>query len=164
MAERRILLVDDDEAVRFALCFFLSGKGFVFVEAEDLASVRELLRGQSVDVAVVDFFLPDGDGLEVLRIFKAQDVFFSVVLLTVYGTIDFAVRVIKEGVEQFFTKPVELPVFFVVIERVETSRMRACARRQGLAGTSCRDPFFGESPSIRLAAEAARVAPRRSPC
>jgi len=161
VAERKILLVDDDEAVRLALGRFLSGKGFVPVEAADLASVRELVRVQSVDAAIVDFSLPDGDGLEVLRTLKAQDASLPVVLLTAHGTIDVAVRAIKEGAEQFLTKPVELPALLVVIERaLETSRMRSVS----LAGKASQerravDPFFGESPSIRkLAAEAARVA------
>ncbi len=166
MAERRILLVDDDEAVRLALGRFLSGKGFAPVEAEDLASVRELVHGQSVDAAVVDFSLPDGDGLDVLRVLKAQDASLPVVMLTAHGTIDLAVRAIKEGAEQFLTKPVELPALLVVIERaLETSRMRSVS----LAGKASQarravDPFFGDSPTIqKLAADAARVAPSPLP-
>ena len=62
MAERKILLVDDDESVRLALGRFLDSKGYAHVDADGVAAVRELLRGQYVDAAVVDFSLPDGDG------------------------------------------------------------------------------------------------------
>jgi hypothetical protein len=113
-----------------------------------------------VDAAVVDFSLPDGDGLDVLRSVKAQDASVPVVLLTGHGSIDLAVKAIKEGAEQFFTKPVELPALLVVIERaLENRRMRQVS----LAGKSVQarqtvDPFFGESAVIRkLAADAARI-------
>jgi len=159
--EPKILLVDDEENVRLPLRRFLTGKGFTVVEADSLASVREVLRPHSVDAAVVDFSLPDGDGLDVLRTLKAQDASLPVVLLTGHGTIDLAVKAIKDGAEQFFTKPVELPALLVVIQRaLENRRMRQVS----LAGKSSQarhavDPFFGESPAVRrLAAEAARVA------
>ena len=126
MTERRILLVEDDEGVRLALGRFLGSKGYAHVDADSVAAVRELLRGQSVDAAVVDFSLPDGDGLDVLRALKAQDPSLPVLLLTGHGTIDLAVKAIKEGAEQFLTKPVELPALLVVLERaLEASRMRS---------------------------------------
>ena len=164
MAERRILLVDDDEGVRLALSRFLGSKGYQALQADGLGTARELVRGQSVDAAVVDFSLADGDGLDVLRTLKAQDPSLPVVLLTAHGTIDLAVTAIKEGAEQFLTKPVELPALLVVLERaLETSRMRSVSlARKTRQARHAVDPFFGESEGIRrLAAEAARVA--RSP-
>jgi DNA-binding NtrC family response regulator len=164
--ERRILLVDDDEAVRLALGRFLGSKGYAHVDADGVAAVREVLRGQSVDAAVVDFSLPDGDGLEVLRTLKAQDPSMPVLLLTGHGTIDLAVTAIKEGAEQFLTKPVELPALLVVLDRaLEASRMRhvSLARKTSKARRLV-DPFFGESAIVRrLAAEAERVAPSPLP-
>ncbi len=160
MADRKILLVDDEEDVRLPLRRFLGGKGYSVLEADGLAAVRDLLRTHSVDAAIVDFSLPDGDGLDVLRTLKSQDASLPVVLLTAHGTIDLAVKAIKEGAEQFLTKPVELPALLIVVERaLENRRMRQVS----LAGKSSQtrlavDPFFGESPAIRkLAAEAARV-------
>jgi len=160
VSDRKILLVDDEEDVRLPLRRFLVGKGYTVLEAGGLGSAREVLRGQSVDAAVVDFSLADGDGLDVLRSLKAQDASLPVVLLTGHGTIDLAVTAIKEGAEQFFTKPVELPALLVVIERALDNRRM---RQVSLAGKSSQarqavDPFFGESPAMRkLAAEATRV-------
>jgi len=160
VSDRKILLVDDEEDVRLPLRRFLVGKGYTVLEAGGLGAARELLRGQSVDAAVVDFSLADGDGLDVLRSLKAQDASLPVVLLTGHGTIDLAVTAIKEGAEQFFTKPVELPALLVVIERALDNRRM---RQVSLAGKSSQarqavDPFFGESPAMRrLAAEATRV-------
>ena len=160
MPERKVVIVDDEADVRLPLRRFLLGKGYAVLEADSVASVRAILGQESVDAAVVDFSLPDGDGLDVLRSVKAQDASVPVVLLTGHGSIDLAVKAIKEGAEQFFTKPVELPALLVVVERaLENRRMRQVS----LAGKSVQarqtvDPFFGESPVIRkLAAEAARV-------
>ena len=160
MSDRKILLVEDEEDVRLPLRRFLLGKGYTVLEASGLSSAKDQLRAQSVDAAVVDFSLEDGDGLEVLRSLKAQDASLPVVLLTGHGTIDLAVTAIKEGAEQFFTKPVELPALLVVIERALDNRRM---RQVSLAGKSSQarqavDPFFGESPAMRrLATEAARV-------
>src|SRR5260370_35309578 len=128
---------------------FLLGRGYAVLEAESVASVRAVLGQESVDAAVVDFSLPDGDGLDVLRSVKAQDPSVPVVLLTGHGSIDLAVTAIKEGAEQFFTKPVELPALLVVIERaLDNRRMRQGA----LAGQASParpggGPFFGGSPA-----------------
>jgi DNA-binding NtrC family response regulator len=151
VADRQILVVDDDDGVRLALRQFLVGRGYTVLEAEDLGSVREVLRGKCPDAALVDFSLPDGDGLDVLRTLKAQDSSMPVVLLTGHGSIDLAVKAIKEGAEQFLTKPVELPALLVVIERaLENRRMRnlSLAGQSSLARRAI-DPFFGESPVIQ---------------
>jgi DNA-binding NtrC family response regulator len=154
------MIVDDEADVRLPLRRFLLGKGYGVLEADTVGGLRALLRQESFDAAVIDFSLPDGDGLDVLRAIKAQDPTIPVVLLTGHGTIDLAVKAIKEGAEQFFTKPVELPALLIVIERaLENRRMRQVS----LAGKSAQarhtvDPFFGESAVIRkLAADAARI-------
>src|SRR4029077_1034050 len=160
LPDRKGVIVDDEADVRLPPRRFLLGKGYAVLEADSVASVRAVLGQESVDAAVVDFSLPDGDGLDVLRSVKGQDASIPVVLLTGHGSIDLAVKAIKEGAEQFFTKPVELPALLVVIERaLENRRMRQVS----LAGKSVQarqtvDPFFGESAVIRkLAADAARI-------
>jgi len=166
VTEGRILIVDDDEGVRTPLRRYLSGQGFRVAEAASLEEAKEVARQQRVDAAIVDFSLPDGDGLEVQRALRGQDPSMVVVLLTGHGTIDLAVRAIKEGAEQFLTKPVELPTLQVIIERGLENRR---ARRVSLVGKSSQarlrvDPFFGESPAIsKLRAQAERIATASMP-
>src|SRR4051812_47390471 len=104
MADRRILIVDDEADVRLPLRRFLLGKGYAVLEADSVAALQGLLGRETVDAAVVDFSLPDGDGLDVLRSIKTLDASVPVVMLTGNGSIDLAVKAIKEGAEQFFTK------------------------------------------------------------
>ncbi len=157
---RRILVVDDDEDVRGALRRYLSSNGFDVMEADGAASGLEALKRARPDAAIVDFSLGDSDGLSVLRSIKTLEPSVPVILLTGHGTIDLAVKAIKDGAEQFFTKPVEMPALLVVIERaIDGQRIRQVS----MAGKSVQarravDPFFGESPAIRMLADrAARV-------
>jgi DNA-binding NtrC family response regulator len=158
MADRRILIVDDDKDVRFPMRRYLTGRGFDVREAESVASAIESFKMARPDAAVVDFSLGDGDGLELLRGLKALDPTLPVIMLTGHGTIDIAVQAIKEGAEQFFTKPVELPALEVVIDRaLDNQRVRqvSAVGRSSQARQTI-DPFLGESPAIKLLADRAR--------
>ncbi len=151
MSKTRILLVDDEPAVRFGIQRFLQSNGFE-VEAVDTCERAEgafvLQRPAAV---IVDYMLPDGNALELLPRFKALDSSVPVIVLTGHGTIDLAVRAMKEGADQFLTKPVELPSLLVLIERsLENERNR----KSRMAGESrdareAADPFIGESFVIR---------------
>jgi DNA-binding NtrC family response regulator len=155
--KRRILIVDDDAAVRLPMRHYLSGRGYDVAEAAGMAAALEAWTTGRADAAVLDFSLPDGDGLTLLRQLKALEPSLPVVLLTGHGTIDLAVQAMKDGAEQFFTKPVEMSALQVVLERaLETQRMRQVS----LVGQTERarqsvDPFLGESPAIRQLKERA---------
>ena len=115
-----VLLVDDEEAVRFPIRRFLTAAGFEVREADSVGAGIDACRTAIPAAAVLDFSLPDGDGLDLLRRLKAMDTALPVILLTGHGTIDLAVKAMQEGAEQFFTKPVELPTLRVVLERART--------------------------------------------
>jgi DNA-binding NtrC family response regulator len=166
MARHRILVVDDESGVRFGVRDFLESHGYDVAEADSGRAAEAAFRESLPDAAIVDYRLPDGDSLELLPRLRAIDRSVPVVILTAHGSIDLAVRAIKEGAEHFLTKPVELPSLLIVLQRLlEAQRVR---RRQ-LAGTSraARDeinPFAGASPVIRrLAEDAKRVARAESP-
>ena len=156
----RILIVDDDEGVRQALRGFLKAKGYDVGEAQSLAQAEQVFKSHHPDIVVMDFSLPDGDGLALLKALKGLDPTVPMVMLTGRGTIDLAVSAIKEGAEQFFTKPVELPALLVVIERaLQNQRMRNTnLARKSIDARKAVNPFLGESPAMaRLEAQATRV-------
>jgi DNA-binding NtrC family response regulator len=157
-AERLLLLVDDEAAVRLPVKRFLEREGFSVREASGVADAEAAFRAARPDVALIDYSLPDGDGLDLLGRIRALDASIPVVMLTAHGSIDLAVQAIKDGAEQFLTKPVELQALLVVLERaLEHRRIRdvneASQSRRFRDGV---DPFAGESPAIRRLAQQAR--------
>jgi DNA-binding NtrC family response regulator len=167
MALHRVLIVDDDAAVRFGIRDFLqSHLYYAVVEADSCRGAEEAFRASRPDVAIVDHVLPDGNALELLARLKGIDPSVPVVILTGHGSIDLAVRAIKDGAEHFITKPVDLPSLLVMLQRLLEAQRQ---RRRQLAGRSREsreeiDPFMGRSSAIRrLADEAPKVLGSESP-
>jgi DNA-binding NtrC family response regulator len=158
---QRVLIVDDEEPIRFAIGDFLETHGHSVVAVADGAAALEAFRRNRPDVVLVDYRLEDCTALDLLPQFQALDDGVPVIVLTAHASIDLAVRAIKEGAEHFLTKPVELPALLVVIERVSEHRRnrRHQLVRAALGARHVVDPFTGTSPGIReLADLAARVA------
>ncbi len=152
-----VLLVEDEATIRFSTRRFLTNKGFEVVEADTCAAAESAFRGGAPDVVLLDYYLPDGDGLDLLTRLKPLDPSVPFVILTAHGSIDLAVRAIKVGAEQFLTKPIELQALQVVIERLLENRRN---HKTSLATRSRQsrlepDPFVGDSPAIRRLAEQA---------
>lgn len=82
MARNRILLVDDDPVICCCIRDFLDTQGMQVTEAESVQQAQEQSRGASPDAAIVDFSLPDGDGLELLEHLKGIDPDLPVIVLT----------------------------------------------------------------------------------
>lgn len=117
MTKHRLIVVEDEEGIRTSIRRFFTNNGYEVMGADSVARARKVLDVSRPDAAIVDYRLPDGDGLELLETLKAIDPSIPVVILTAHGSIDLAVRAIKEGAEQFLTKPVELPALLVLVER-----------------------------------------------
>ena len=161
MKAHKIVLLDDDPTARFAVRDFLELKGFAVEEADSCRACLEVFRAARPDAAILDYQLPDGNALELLPRLREFDPEVPLIILTGHGSIDLAVRAMKEGAENFLTKPVELPVLLVVVERLLESRRD---RRKQLASRTRQsreeiDPFLGESAAMReLEKRARRVA------
>jgi DNA-binding NtrC family response regulator len=166
VARYKVLLVDDDSVIRSSIRHYLQLRGMHVTEADSLLTAREKFASATTDAAIVDFSLPDGDGLDLLEHFKSTDPAVPVIVLTGQGSIELAVRAIKEGAEQFLTKPVELPVLHTLVLRaVENKRFRQQSlANQSKAKRERLDPFLGKSPAIRKLRELAqRVVSSESP-
>jgi DNA-binding NtrC family response regulator len=162
----KILVTEDDPLIRSSLRRFFEKSGHAVLEAGNVAEAREVLRGSRPDAAVFDYQLPDGDGLALLEALRNVDPSVPAVMLTAHGSIDLAVRAMKEGAEQFFTKPVELPTLLLVLQRAVENRRNRQSTQAGRsrAAREAIDPFLGESPAIRrLAEQARRVAEASTP-
>jgi DNA-binding NtrC family response regulator len=158
VTRNRVLLVDDDAVIRFSIRHYLELKGMQVMEAEGVQTARERFAAGRVDLAIIDFSLPDGDGMELLEHFKSTDPEVPIIVLTGQGSIELAVRAIKQGAEQFLTKPVELPALHSLLLRaVENKRFRQQSFvNQSRAQRERLNPFLGTSAAIRRLEELAR--------
>ena len=156
-----LLIVDDEEDITAPIRQFFEKRGYTVRVAGTIAAAVRDLGEISPDAAVLDYSLPDGNGIDLLRRLRALDPALPCVMLTAHGTIDLAVKAVKEGAEQFFTKPVELAALAVVVERLTDARRRRLVSDadRTRATRAAVDPFHGESPALRqLATQAQRVA------
>jgi len=156
----RVMVVDDEEGIRFALKSFLESKGYAVTLADSCGEAEKLFRTTPVDLVVLDFGLPDGDGVELFTRLRAVDGFVPVIMLTAHGSIELAVRAIQKGMDQFLVKPVDLASLGAVIEKVLEDH-RARRRQLAREGGKLRElnPFLGVSDAIHaLEAECRRAA------
>ncbi|HEY6244036.1 MAG TPA: sigma-54 dependent transcriptional regulator [Pyrinomonadaceae bacterium] len=158
MARNKILVVDDEPGVRFGIRDFLEQQGYEIEEAQSCEDAQNLFRTSRPDIVIADYMMPDGTALDLLPRLKEIDPDTPLLVLTAHGSIDLAVRAIKEGAEQFLTKPLELPALQVILQRLlqkqrNHHKQLASKTRQVRQAV---DPFIGTSPAIRALADQAR--------
>jgi DNA-binding NtrC family response regulator len=101
----RILVVDDDTALRGSLERVLGQNGYQVVAAENAQRVRSLLEEKAFAVVLLDLVLPDAEGLDLLREIKATQSETEVLVVTAYGSIESAVEAMRWGAYDYLTKP-----------------------------------------------------------
>jgi len=119
-----ILLVDDQDTIRFFLEKTLKQEGYEAVTARTGAEAIEKARAVVPDLVLLDLKLPDMDGLEVLR--KIKEIFpeIGVVMITAFGDIETAVNAMKNGAYDFVSKPINLDQLLMVIKKgLESERL-----------------------------------------
>lgn len=156
----RVLIVDGQKESCGALRIYIENKGYDVVTAGTCALAEQVWRTSRPDVAILNYTLPDGNALALIPRLKAIDALIPIIILTGYGSIDFAVEALKLGAEHFLPKPAELSTLHVLVQRsLENQR----TRRQQLAQKTTftggiPDPFLGKSDSIRRLADLAHRA------
>src|ERR1700685_1026800 len=154
---KRVLIGEDDPAIRGALAEFLESLQYEVVLATNWAGIREAFRASVPDAAILDYSLPDGTALDLLPQLKQSYPSIPLIVLTGNGTISLAVQAIKEGAEQFLTKPVEMAAIAVVLERALKNQRNFQKQLAGKAREKREsvDPLLGTSSAIREVAEQA---------
>ena len=117
MSQSHILVIDDDPAVRQILAETLTGEGHqVTVMSSGLEGV-EAVKDQPVHVVLTDLQMPGIDGLETIARISKIDSKIIAIVMTGYGTVDYAVRAMKAGAFDFITKPFEPDTVAVVVRK-----------------------------------------------
>jgi DNA-binding NtrC family response regulator len=161
MAKAKILVVDDDEIIVFAIRDYLELKGYIVDDAETCAEAEIKYRAEVYDAVTLDYALPDGNAIDLLPKLKAIDAGVPIILLTGHARIELAVRAIQLGAEQFLLKPLDLPALLTVLERAlenQQNRRKQLARASLDQPQRAVDPFIGQSLPIHRLEEQSRLA------
>ena len=145
-----ILVVDDEPLIRFALNDRLTADGYRVVEAETAAEAVAKSR-DGVDLVLLDYKLPDGDGLSVLKRIKEHDPDTLVILLTAHTGVEIAVEAMKQGAYHYANKPFNLDeISILVAKALETTALRreVKALRESQAQPYSFDRMVGEGPTV----------------
>jgi DNA-binding NtrC family response regulator len=115
----RILVVDDETLIRWALNQRLSGAGYHVDEAKDGASALAYFRAGEppIDLVLLDLKLPDVDGVTLLKMIKRRSPLCRVILMTAFGTAETLQEARNSGVEDVLAKPFDLELAVKAVER-----------------------------------------------
>jgi two-component system, NtrC family, response regulator AtoC len=158
---RRVLVVDDEELIRWSLTERLRIDGHDVVEAATAAAALDR-AADGVDLVLLDYTLPDGDGLAVLRRLRDIDPDTIVIMLTAHRDVELVVESMKAGAFDYATKPFDLDDIALRVTRaLETTRTRRELRilREGLGRPYSLASIIGSSePMQKVKALVTRIA------
>ncbi|MEE9200360.1 MAG: sigma-54 dependent transcriptional regulator [Candidatus Brocadiales bacterium] len=118
----KILVVDDDRGIRFFLEEALTKKGY---KVDSVASAEEALskvKQDAFNLILLDVRLPGMSGLDAIKKLHELDPSAPIIIMTAHGSRDMAIRAVQEGAYDFFTKPIKLNEFLVILKRALEKR------------------------------------------
>lgn len=113
---KTVLVVDDEKNIRETLKDVLEDEGFEVILSENGKSALEILGRNAVDVVLLDLWLPEVGGMDVLRITKEEFTDIQVIIISGHGSIDTAVKATKMGAFDFIEKPLSIERVLNVVD------------------------------------------------
>ena len=128
----RLLVVEDDDAMRDLLVEELSEAGFEVLAARGGRDGIDQVRRERIDLVITDLRMPDLDGFDLIRDVKATPHSPHIVMITAFGSIETAIKAVKLGAYDYITKPFEMEELVLVADKAleERSLRRQVARLQ----------------------------------
>ncbi|HSF07341.1 MAG TPA: sigma-54 dependent transcriptional regulator [Methylomirabilota bacterium] len=147
-----ILVADDDPGLRESLERTLTREGYGVVTASDGRAALERLQAGNIDLMLTDLKMPGLSGLDLLRAAKAMSPDIDVILLTAFGTVEEAVKAMKEGAYDFLSKPFRREQLLKLIDKALERRSLIAqnrALRQQLEDLRAKGQLIGNSAAFR---------------
>ncbi|MEM1244827.1 MAG: sigma-54 dependent transcriptional regulator [Acidobacteriota bacterium] len=120
----RILIIDDEIGIRETLSSILQDEGYEAVAVETAKQAEAIIGREHFDLAILDIWLPDGDGLDLLERLRASHFDRPIVMISGHANIDSAVKAIRLGAYDFLEKPLSLSrVVLTVQHALEQSQL-----------------------------------------
>jgi DNA-binding response OmpR family regulator len=110
-----ILIVDDEDTLRYFLRRTLQDEGYRVSEAADGQIALDLLENETFDLALVDLRMAGVDGLEVMRQFRQRSPETQIIIVTAYASVPSAVEALRHGAHDYLTKPVSTEELLVSV-------------------------------------------------
>jgi two-component system, NtrC family, response regulator AtoC len=163
----RVLVAEDEENLAQILCAFLRGRGHHVVCVGDGKSAVQAVRDEAFDVALIDIIMPELDGLETLKVLRAEADPPQVIIITGNGTVETAINAMKLGAYDYMAKPYRMAEIDVLVRRAWEKHQLARENRYLQARLSRVDStpevFTQYAPMHAVLALLARVATTDSP-
>jgi two-component system, NtrC family, response regulator AtoC len=146
-----VLVVDDEAVLAKYIHKFLSKAGYEVHLTTDIRSANAAMDEFHPDVVLLDYQLPDGNGLDALRELRRSRPGTKVIFMTGHGSIDIAVQAMKDGASEFLTKPIVLEELKVLIEKTlgQERKEQALSHFQARKGTGGLAAIKGQSAAIQ---------------
>ena len=165
MGKEKILIVDDEESILESLSGVLEDEGYRTISARNGIDALEIFGREFPDITFLDIWMPDMDGLEVLRRLKAQDPDGVIIMISGHGTIASAVKAVKSGAFDFIEKPLNMDEILLSLEKslehrnllLENRRLREIVRKKAHQN----QPYL--FPQMEIVETEARISPLIKP-
>ena len=149
MSQERVLVIDDESAIRSSLRGILEDEGYAVRTAASGEEGLAALSKESFGLVILDIWLPEMNGLDVLAEIQRHEDRPAVVVISGHGTVETAVKAVKMGAFDFLEKPLSLEKVVLTVRnsllraRLEEENVRL---RERLAGRNC---LVGKSPALQ---------------
>jgi two-component system nitrogen regulation response regulator NtrX len=156
----RVLVIDDEAAIRDSLRMILEYEDYQFVGAASGQEALDVIRRDRPDIVLLDIKMPGMDGMEVLRKLRALDDGLPVVMISGHGNTATAVEAIRSGAIDFLDKPLSSERVIVTLRNVLRQSELSSENRDLKVAMESKYELVGQSPALRNVLEAVtRAAP-----
>jgi two-component system nitrogen regulation response regulator NtrX len=164
MSQSRILVVDDEPDIRELVSEILEDEGYLVTVAENGEAARSAFARRTPDLVLLDIWMPDVDGILLLKEWSADDGLpCPVVVMSGHGSVETAVEATRLGAYDFVQKPISLAKLLAIVSQALASRQSSGDSSRRLSAPSAGEPV-GNSPVMQiLRSKAEQAAQHESP-